>query len=238
MEDAKDRLKRARIAKGFKSAAAASRAYGWGESAYRHHENGIRDFDKDTAERYARAFGVKASWLLLGDGDGPVKEAPAQGAYDPMPNAIIEGPARLPFPTNIRDVEELGVTMGGDGEDDSVFALNGQVIDRVMRPQGLMNRKNVFALRVASSSMSPRFEEGERIYVELMDTPAIGDYIVLELKPKEDGEPGKSFIKRLVSRKGGVLKVEQFNPHGYLEFGRNEILRIFRVFPTRELLGE
>lgn len=238
MEEPKDRLKRARMAKGFSSAAQAARAFGWGESAYRHHENGNRDMAPDVADRYAKALGVKASWILYGDGPDPVAGTAHPAPYEPQPNAIFEGPAKLPYPTGLRDIEELGVTMGGDGADDSIFEFNGQVIDRVMRPQGLMNRKNVFALRVASTSMSPRFEEGDRIYVERMDTPAIGDYVVIELKPETEDAPGKSFIKRLVSRKGSILKVEQFNPHGYLEFGRHEILRIFRVFPQRELLGE
>jgi len=178
---------------------------------------------------------------LLGEGvwPDPWTDPPGMQLDPPSKSEVIsEGRVSLPYPTNVRDVEELGLTMGGDGEDDSVFEFNGQVIDRVMRPQGLLNRKNVFALRVANSSMSPRFEEGDRIYVERMDAPAIGDYVVIELKPAEDGRPGKSFIKRLVKREAGILTVEQFNPAGYLEFGRREVLRMFRVFTQRELLGE
>lgn len=238
METPSDRLRQARLAKRYASATHAAEAFGWVEPTYRSHENGARGIGPKAAERYARAYGVKASWLLYGDGDPPQTASEPPERYTPKPNAVFEGPAKLPYPTNLRDIEELGVTMGGDGDDDSIFEFNGQVIDRVMRPQGLMNRKNVFALRVASSSMSPRFEEGDRIYVERMDTPAIGDYVVIELKPETDEAPGKSFIKRLVSRKGAILKVEQFNPHGYLEFGRHEILRMFRVFTQRELLGE
>lgn len=238
MDSPADRLKRARIAKRYETAADAAEAFGWNPATYRSHENGTRGLTPGSAERYGRALGVKAAWLLYGEGEDPTPAPTPPEFYEPKANAVMEGLTHLPFPTNLRDVEELGVTMGGDGEDDSVFALNGQVIDRVMRPQGLLNRKNVFALRVASSSMSPKFEEGERIYVEQMGSPAIGDYIVIELKPTEDGQPGKSFIKRLVGRKGPILRVEQFNPHGYLEFGLNEILRIFRVFPQRELLGE
>lgn len=238
MDTPGERLRRARLAKRYETATDAAEAFGWNEATYRSHENGTRGIKPPMAARYGKALGVEASWILFGSG-APPQVAPASPSfYEPQPNAIIEGPAQLPAPTRIRDIEELGVTMGGDGEDDSVFALNGQVIDRVMRPQGLLNRKNVFALRVASTSMSPKFEEGDRIYVEQMDTPAIGDYIVIELKPTREDEPGKSFIKRLVSRKGNVWKTEQFNPHGYLEFSRNEILRIFRVFPMRELLGE
>lgn len=228
--------------RGYPTPTEAAQAFGWSDVTYRAHENGGRGIKPAVAERYAKAFRVKASWILLGDGAEPAadsippKAAPAP--YQVEPNAVFEGPATLPHPTNIRDIEELGVAMGGDGEDDAIFEFNGQVIDRVMRPQGLLNRKNVFALRVANSSMSPRFEEGDRIYVEKTDAAAIGDYVVVELKPAEEGRPGKSFIKRLIKREAGVLTVEQFNPPGLLEFGRREVLRMFRVFTQRELLGE
>lgn len=239
MEKPADRLRRAREARRYATPTEAAEAFGWNEVTYRAHENGGRGIKPAVAEKYAKALRVSPAWLMYGDGEPPETDsAPQPKPYEPEPNAIFEGRTSLPYPTNIRDVEELGLTMGGDGEDDSVFEFNGQVIDRVMRPQGLLNRKNVFALRVANSSMSPRFEEGDRIYVERMDAPAIGDYVVIELKPPEDGRPGKSFIKRLVKREAGILTVEQFNPAGYLEFGRREVLRMFRVFTQRELLGE
>lgn len=231
------RLQTAREKRGFASAKDAATFFGWKYDTYIQHERGERGISR-AAERYADAYRVSRAWLLTGEGKGPDGTVIAPPLPEPEPNAVFEGPVTLPHPTNIRDIEELGVAMGGDGEDDAIFEFNGQVIDRVMRPQGLLNRKNVFALRVANSSMSPRFEEGDRIYVERTDAAAIGDYVVVELKPTEEGRPGKSFIKRLIKREAGVLTVEQFNPPGLLEFGRREVLRMFRVFTQRELLGE
>lgn len=232
------RLQLAREKRGFATAKEAAEYFGWNYDTYIQHERGQRGLSR-AASKYAPGLRVSAGWLLTGEGKGPDgQQVVAPQPSDPEPEVIFEGRTNLPYPTNIRDVEELGLTMGGDGEDDSVFEFNGQVIDRVMRPQGLLNRKNVFALRVANSSMSPRFEEGDRIYVERMDAPAIGDYVVIELKPSEEGRPGKSFIKRLVKREAGIMTAEQFNPAGYLEFGRREVLRMFRVFTQRELLGD
>jgi phage repressor protein C with HTH and peptisase S24 domain len=85
--------------------------------------------------------------------------------------------------------------------------------------------------------MAPKYEDGERVYVEKRK-PAIRDYVVIELKPAEDGRPGKSFIKRLVSMNSGRVTVEQFNPAGRLEFDANAIKQILRVIPERELRGE
>lgn len=62
-----ERLRRARIDAGYESAQAAAEAFGWHAGAYRHHENGTRGFDVETAKRYARALKVNPGWLLALD---------------------------------------------------------------------------------------------------------------------------------------------------------------------------
>lgn len=59
-----DRLRKAREAAGFASAAAAARAFGWTVSTYQSHENGNRDLRPAIAERYAKAFRVSPEFLL------------------------------------------------------------------------------------------------------------------------------------------------------------------------------
>ncbi len=61
---AAERLKTSRQKAGFGSASDAARSFGWQEPAYRHHENGTRGFDADTARKYGRAFKVRPGWLL------------------------------------------------------------------------------------------------------------------------------------------------------------------------------
>lgn len=157
--------------------------------------------------------------------------------YDAEPNAVFEpGPVMLPVMDGPRDVEELGATMAGDAEDESAFEMNGQVVDRIKRPPGLMHRKDVFALRVTNVSMYPRFEHGERLFLE--KRPAgVGEYVVIELHPREEGAPGKSYIKKLIASGAGKVTVEQFNPYGVLDFSRHEIKQMLRVIPQNELLG-
>lgn len=67
--DQHERLRRARIDAGFKSAAAAADAFGWKISTYRHHENSTRGFGQDHAKAYGRAFNVSPAWLLGIEGD-------------------------------------------------------------------------------------------------------------------------------------------------------------------------
>jgi len=71
--DPHDRLRQAREAAGFATAADAARRFGWPAVTYRHHENGTRGFKRDAAIRYARAFRVSPEWLLFGTG-GPEKK--------------------------------------------------------------------------------------------------------------------------------------------------------------------
>lgn len=179
----------------------------------------------------------------IGATEAEILEAMGRSSPPPRhsaePNAVMERdhPVYLPaFGELPVDVEELGVAVGGDGSDESAFEFNGQVADRVRRPPGLMHRKDVFALRVTNLSMYPKFEDGERIFVERRK-PLIGDYVVVELNPVTNNAPGVAYIKKLIAADLKKITVEQFNPHGILEFGRHEIRQLFRVIPPAEWLG-
>lgn len=68
MEEAFERLQRARANAGYQTPSDAARAFGWNEITYRAHENGGRGLKKDVAERYAKAFRISPAWLLTGEG--------------------------------------------------------------------------------------------------------------------------------------------------------------------------
>lgn len=61
------RLKHARLQAGFNTASAAIKHFNWNSSAYRAHENGQNNYKVSDAEMYAEAYGVSASWLLVGE---------------------------------------------------------------------------------------------------------------------------------------------------------------------------
>lgn len=64
MDSPADRLRRARIARGYATASDAARAFGWPVPTYTHHENGTRRLSPAAAERYGKAYGVSAAYLL------------------------------------------------------------------------------------------------------------------------------------------------------------------------------
>lgn len=62
-----ERLKQARIAAGYGTATDAAEALGVSRATYIGHENGLRGFRSEAAERYGRKFKVRAGWLLTGE---------------------------------------------------------------------------------------------------------------------------------------------------------------------------
>lgn len=62
------RLRQARVAAGFETAADAAGACGWNEQGYAVHEAGAAPFDWRGARAYASAFGVRTEWLYAGAG--------------------------------------------------------------------------------------------------------------------------------------------------------------------------
>ena len=63
------RLRKARLAAGFKTAKMVLEKFKWNGSTYRAHENGQNAFSADQAAIYAQAFGVSANWLFFGDAE-------------------------------------------------------------------------------------------------------------------------------------------------------------------------
>ncbi|HET6376687.1 MAG TPA: S24 family peptidase [Methylocella sp.] len=76
MQQPHERLQIARQNAGFSNATDAARAFAWNENTYRSHENGERGLRLEVAERYAKAFGTSAAWLLTGEGEAKAKAEP------------------------------------------------------------------------------------------------------------------------------------------------------------------
>lgn len=131
------------------------------------------------------------------------------------------------------DIEQLGVTVGGDDGD---FSFNGEVVSLVRRPPGIAHLRNVFALNVLSNSMEPRYDPGELIYVGGRE-PVPGDHVVIEMFPQGEERAGKSYVKKLLRRTEKEIIVSQYNPVRELTFDRYAVKRLWRVIPPRELLG-
>lgn len=148
--------------------------------------------------------------------------------------------ARLP-----RDVPVYGTAMGTylqGGEEEAIeqaFINQGDVIEYLARPPGYANRTGLYSLYVSGTSMEPRWESGDPLYVDPKRPASIGDDVIVYLmKPSgEDNELEAALIKRLVRRTATHVELEQFNPPRTFRVELRRISAIHRVIPRRELLA-
>ena len=161
----------------------------------------------------ARALGVSAEWLQ--DGSGP---APS-GRIAPTRASLAE------------KMKVLGMAeCGADG-----WSLwNGDCVDMVDRPASLAGVPSAYAVYVVGASMEPRYFPGELVMIHPGKPVTLGAFVLVQKKPKHDGDPPLAVIKRLVKRTGSKVTLEQFNPHKSFDIKNDDIVSIHRVVGASE----
>jgi phage repressor protein C with HTH and peptisase S24 domain len=232
------RLRAAREAAGFKSASDAAQRFRWRASTYMAHENGQNGIRTEPALAYARAFGVDPGWLMTGlRADRP--EAAQRGERQRSSRA-----SRGPHETNStpvdalysaerwpRDLRVLGMAECGP---DGWSLWNGEVIEMTSRPPNLAGAMLAYAVYVVGSSMEPRYHSGELVYVHPGRPVDVGAYVLVQVKPKEDGDAPRAVVKRLVRRSATKVMLEQFNPKKTIELKTADIISMHRVVGSGE----
>lgn len=167
---------------------------------------------------------------VRGTSPGPPPAALADRDREPVVSALeVPPPGSL-----LRDVEVRGLAVGGQ---EGCFEFNGEVVDRVRRPPGISNAPGVFAIYVVGHSMSPRFEEGELVFVHPGRPATSGCDVIVELHGR-NGDPGQCYIKRLVKRTATRTILQQFNPaRDDIAFDNDNIRSLYRILTASELLG-
>jgi phage repressor protein C with HTH and peptisase S24 domain len=161
----------------------------------------------------ARALGVSAEWLQ--DGAGP---APS-GKITPSRAALAE------------KLKVLGMAeCGADG-----WSLwNGDVIDMVDRPASLAGVANAYGVYVVGGSMEPRYYPGELVLIHPGKPVTLGAFVLVQKKPKQDGDPPLAVIKRLIKRTASKITLEQFNPAKSFDIKSDDIVSVHRVVGASE----
>jgi hypothetical protein len=159
MQDRSHRLRHAREAAGFATAASAAEAFGWKRFTYTSNENGNAPFSYRRAKDYALAFGVRVEWLY--DADGPM--------------SALTGMTRI--------VGRVGASSSGA----VLFAQGQSGNELVPLPPGASDK--AVALLVVGQSMPGLADEGALIYFEDQRTPPsvdmLGHVVVVELDTDE-----------------------------------------------------
>jgi phage repressor protein C with HTH and peptisase S24 domain len=169
---------------------------------------------------------------------------------DGAPLMALHSP-RTPF-TSIgdpRDVPMLGTAQAADfqvtADGTMVFAEQidvhlDEVIDMVRRPPALKDRKTVYSLTVRGTSLKPKFEDGDPIYVDPEQRPSIGDIVVVQLMTRDEEGEGRIasvLIKELVRRGSDYIELEQYNPPLRFRIAARQVASIHRWVPWRELVS-
>lgn len=150
-----ERLKQARLAKGYETTVAAAEALGMPQATYAQHENGLRGFPAKRAPQYARAFGTSTDWLLFGRGDPP------KG----VPHAEADDRIR-------RTVPLVGYVGAGDA---AHYYESGQGdLDRVDAPENAND--NTVAAKIQGTSVGPLFD-GWLVFWDEVRTPLTPDML-------------------------------------------------------------
>jgi len=167
------RLRWARERADFKSPRAAAREYGWNENTYKEHERvGGNRFNEATARKYARAFRVNWTWLILGVGEPTGKTASRPAA---------ELPAPTPHNGDLVTIREIDVSGGLGGGGEAIVAYvpdqhgHWQPADgiraeitvpfRWLRLLGL-DPATTDLVRVQGDSMWPEIADGDWVFVD------------------------------------------------------------------------
>jgi len=161
MDGRAQRLKQARIDKGYDTAASAADVHGWSRNTYASNENGNAPFSYRRAKEYAAAFGVSAEWLY--DAAGPMRAAVAEGL-----------------------VPVIG-HVGANPDGTVLFALGHDPAELAPIPPG--GSEQARALKVVGHSMRGVADDGALIYFEDQRTAPsldmLGHVVVVELDTDE-----------------------------------------------------
>ena len=161
MDDRGQRLRQARMAKGFDTAAAAADAFGWNRNTYGSNENGNAPFSYRRAKEYAAAFGVRPEWLY--DAAGAMLPASVEG-FVPIVGRVGANPDGL-----------------------VLFATGDESGDLAPIPPGGADK--AVALLVVGHSMRGVADDGALIYFEDQKTAPtadmLGHVVVVELDTEE-----------------------------------------------------
>lgn len=186
----------------------------------------------DRLRAIADVLEVDSEWLLTGE------DSPAPRLADP----------RVLFRHRdfTRDVPIFGTALGadlqinGNGHAEPIEVTNvemAEMIGYLNRPPGLIGNRKAYALYVVGSSMEPRFDPGQPVFVDAGRPPAIGDDVIVQLIDDTDGRVVTALIKRLVRRTSAFVELRQYNPDQTFRIEMTRIASVQRVLSVSELLG-
>lgn len=190
---------------------------------------------------------LKLADAFEGKGKPPIERAEVLALagvgnlFEVAPNTAL-APRYMDLP---RDVPVYGTAMGTYRDIENVpeieqaFIDPSETIDWFHRLPRYAERQGIYGLYVTGTSMEPRLDDGDPIFIDPKRAPQIGDDVVVYLvKPLgDDREPEAVLIKRLVKRSASFVELAQYNPALTFTLETRRISAMHRVIPRREYNG-
>lgn len=178
----------------------------------------------DSMTAICKLADVNLDWLAY---DRGIPQGPSSESANSEPeNAVLTGETAKKGPK----IPLYGAAVGGE---DGEFELNGNLLDHIFAPRSLSGIPESFAVQVVGESMSPRYEDGETVYVNPKRRPVKGDYVVAEVYKDEHGTK-LAYIKKLVRHTSLELVLEQFNPPKQIRFDGRQVASVHYVLRNGE----
>lgn len=222
-EQPHERLKRLRVERGFRTAAALAKSIRMSDPTYRSYENGARPLTIQAARQIAPKLGIDWKELMLGPDGSPedsavlaIRAAIPHPITPPRPldtSDVIRAPLApaMDGATKNPDLPILGHVKGGV-RSEALFLDNGTPVAFTYRPDDLRGVADAYAVYVVGDSMAPRYRPGQLVYVNPSIPPRPGDDVVIQQTTKE------VFIKELVRRTEKFIRTKQYNPGDTIDY--------------------
>ncbi|MFV0432257.1 MAG: S24 family peptidase [Alphaproteobacteria bacterium] len=188
----------------------------------------------------AEVLRVHEKWLRTGEGSKELAitaATPSDMLTNPHKDTSNLGEAfQQPFAaTNTqRNLPVYGTAAAG--EETGAFQISmGSPIDYIHRPYHLIHNQDSFAIYVQGSSMEPKFEGGDLVFIDPHKSPKPYDYVIIELIDNI-GER-EVFIKRYLGQKDGEIVCLQYNPYKKRTYPLERVVKLHRVFTNNEIYG-
>ena len=107
-----------------------------------------------------------------------------------------------------------------------------ELLGRLQRPLSLAEDSEAFALTIVGDSMWPRFRRGSRVAVSPRSPAAVGDDVVVRLRPSEGHEHEEServLIMQLAKQTRAGFDLRQFNPDMTVHIENDDVDRILKI---------
>lgn len=177
-----------------------------------------------TIAKIATELKTTSAWLL-----GETNDSQPQAASE-ITLAPVTLPDRQAMPA---DVPVYGTAAASHLN--GAFQLEPGIVDFVRRPPALAGATDVYALYIEGTSMEPRYQQGDLVFIHPHRPPRAGDTVIvqMELAPHQI-EASIGYLRR---RTANHVVLGKLNPEAEVELKRERVRAIHRVLSVNELFG-